>query len=97
MAGLQLGVFGLVAFIALLAALGWRFVGFLRARDDTLALIGLIGLSLLAGFIVKNLTDDFLVRSNAKEFWALCAMLLGYGVRLERSIAAGGQGAPNAA
>ena len=94
---LQIGAFGLVGFVALLAALGWRFVGFLRARDDTLALIGLIGLSLLAGFIVKNLTDDFLVRSNAKEFWALCAMLLGYGVRLERSIAAGGQGAPNAA
>ena len=87
---LQIGAFGLVGFIALLAALGWRFVGFLRARDDTLALIGLIGLSLLVGFIVKNLTDDFLVRSNAKEFWALCATLLGYGVRLERAITARG-------
>jgi O-antigen ligase len=82
---LQLGIFGLVGFIALLAALGWRFIGFLRARDDALALIGLIGLAMLVGFVVKNLTDDFLVRSNAKEFWALCAMLLGYGVRLERA------------
>jgi O-antigen ligase len=87
---LQIGVFGLAAFIALLAALGWRFIGFLRARDDALALIGLIGLAMLVGFLVKNLTDDFLVRSNAKEFWALCAMLLGYGVRLERAIDARG-------
>ena len=93
---LQLGVFGLVAFIALLAALGWRFIGFLRARDDALALIGLIGLALLVGFLVKNLTDDFLVRSNAKEFWALCAMLLGYGVRLERAIGARAASGANA-
>ena len=83
---LQIGVFGLIAFIALLAALGWRFIGFLRARDDALALIGLVGLAMLVGFLVKNLTDDFLIRSNAKEFWALCAMLLGYGARLERAI-----------
>ena len=31
--------------------------------------------------MIKNLTDDFLFRSNAKEFWALSAMLLGYGMR----------------
>jgi O-antigen ligase len=83
---LQIGIFGLVGFIALLAALAWRFIAFLRARDDALALIGLIGLAMLVGFVVKNLTDDFLVRSNAKEFWALCAMLLGYGARLERAV-----------
>ena len=45
-----------------------------------------VGLAMLVGFLVKNLTDDFLIRSNAKEFWALCAMLLGYGARLERAI-----------
>jgi len=93
---LQIGVFGLIGFLALLAALGWRFIGFLRARDDALALIGLIGLALLVGFLVKNLTDDFLVRSNAKEFWALCAMLLGYGVRLERAIGARAASVANA-
>jgi O-antigen ligase len=83
---LQIGVFGLIGFVAVLGALAWRFIGFLRARDVALALIGLIGLAMLVGFVVKNLTDDFLVRSNAKEFWALCAMLLGYGVRLERAV-----------
>ena len=68
----------------------------MRARDDALALIGLIGLALLVGFLVKNLTDDFLVRSNAKEFWALCAMLLGYGVRLERALGARAASVANA-
>jgi O-antigen ligase len=81
---LQLGVVGLAAFIALLAALAWRFLRFLRAPDDALALIGLIGLTMLVGFIVKNLTDDFLFRSNGKEFLALTAMLLGYGIHMER-------------
>ena len=49
----------------------------------------LVGLTLLAGFVGKNLTDDFLFRSNAKEFWALSAMLVGYGTRRARMLAAG--------
>jgi hypothetical protein len=55
----------------------------LRSSDDALAVIGIAGVSLVAGFVVKNLTDDFLFRSNAKEFWALLAMLVGFGTRLE--------------
>jgi len=47
-----------------------------------------VGVALIAGFAVKNLTDDFLFRSNAKEFWALSAMLLGYGVRREIALRA---------
>jgi O-antigen ligase len=84
---LQLGAVGLLAFLALLGTLGWQYARFLRSADDTLALLGLIGVSLLVGFIVKNLTDDFLVRSNAKEFWALSAAVLGFGLRRERGLA----------
>jgi len=82
---LQTGAIGLAAFLALLGALAWRYAGFLRSADDTLALLGLIGIALLAGFVVKNLTDDFLFRSNGKEFWALNAALLGFGVRRQRA------------
>jgi len=82
---LQTGVIGFAAFVALLGALLWRYIGFFRARDDTMSLVGLIGIALLAGFVVKNLTDDFLLRSNSKEFWALNAALLGFGVRRERA------------
>jgi O-antigen ligase len=82
---LQTGAVGLAAFVALLAALGWRYVQFLRSADDTLALLGLIGIALVVGFVVKNLTDDFLFRSNGKEFWALCALVLGLGMRRSRN------------
>ena len=70
---------------ALLVALGARFVRYLRSDDDALSVVGMVGLSLLVGFIVKNLTDDFLFRSNAKEFWALLALFVGFGTRLEES------------
>jgi O-antigen ligase len=82
---LQTGAIGVAAFTALLMAIGWRYLRFYRAQSDTLALLGLLGLTLLAGFLVKNLTDDFLVRSNAKEFWALNALILGWGMRQERA------------
>ena len=80
---LQTGAVGLALFAALLVALGTRFARFVRSRDETLAFVGIIGISLIAGFVVKNLTDDFLFRSNAKEFWALLALLQGFGSRLE--------------
>ena len=82
---LQTGVVGLALLIALLAAIGWRYVRFYRSANDALALLGVVGLSLLAGFIVKNLTDDFLVRSNGRLFWALNAAILGWGIRQERA------------
>ncbi len=80
---LQTGAIGLAAFAALLAALAERYLRFLRSDDDALAFLGVIGLALVAGFAVKNLTDDFLFRSNGKEFWVLNAALLGFGVRRE--------------
>ncbi|MGZ5098315.1 MAG: O-antigen ligase family protein, partial [Usitatibacter sp.] len=57
---LQLGIAGLAAFVALLLALTrqyWRFL-----RDPAIAPLGIIGLAVIAGFLVKNLTDDFLHR-----------------------------------
>jgi len=36
---------------------------------------------MLVTFVVKNLTDDFMIRPTSKEFWALNAFLIGYGVR----------------
>jgi O-antigen ligase len=79
---LQTGAIGLALFAAMLGAIAATFVRYVRARDDALAFLGVVGLSLLTGFVVKNLTDDFLFRSNAKEFWALIAMLTGLGTRL---------------
>ena len=78
---LQLGATGLAIFVALMAALVREYRGFLR--DPAVAPLGVIGITLIAGFLVKNLTDDFLYRHNALIFWSLNGMLLGLG-RLAR-------------
>ncbi len=82
---LQTGAIGLALFLTMLGALTWRYVQFFRAPGDALAVVGIIGLALLAGFVMKNLTDDFLFRANAKQFFALNALLIGWGTRLERA------------
>jgi len=87
---LQTGAIGLALFTAMLGALAATFVRYVRSRDDVLAVLGVVGLSVLTGFVVKNITDDFLFRSNAKEFWALIAILTGLGTRLSaRELQAG--------
>jgi O-antigen ligase len=84
---LQTGVIGVAALLALLVAITWRYAAFLRNADGTLAAIGLVGLVMLAMFVVKNLTDDFMIRPTSKEFWALNALLIGYGIRRVRGAA----------
>jgi O-antigen ligase len=78
---LQTGAIGLAAFVLLLGVLVRRYVQLLRTREDGRALLGLAGLALITAFCVKGLTDDVMNRSSSKEFWALNAMLLGFGAR----------------
>jgi len=84
---LQTGAVGVAALSALLIALAWRYATFMREADGTLAAIGLVGLVMLAMFVIKNLTDDFMIRPTSKEFWALNALLIGYGIRRARTAA----------
>lgn len=85
---LQTGAVGLSLFLLMLLALASRYIRFFRSRDDALAVTGMIGLAMLAGFVMKNLTDDFMFHANAKHFFALNALLIGWGVRRERTSAA---------
>jgi hypothetical protein len=82
---LQTGAIGVAALAALLIALAWRYGTFMREADGTLAAIGLVGLVVLVMFVIKNLTDDFMIRPTSKEFWALNALLIGYGIRRARA------------
>jgi O-antigen ligase len=83
---LQTGAIGVLTLVALLGAIARQYWRFLRVDDATLATLGLVGLALLVSFLVKNLTDDFLVRPNSKEFWAFNAMLIGWGIRRSKAI-----------
>jgi O-antigen ligase len=81
----QTGAIGVITLLGLLAAIAWRYLSFARSADGTLAALGICGLTLLAAFLVKNMTDDFLVRPTSKEFWAINAMLIGHGIRRVRA------------
>ena len=72
---IELGAVGLVIFLAMLAALALAHARV--AGNAATAPLGVLGLALLAGFVMKNLTDDFMHRHNALVFWALNGMLLG--------------------
>lgn len=74
---LETGIPGLLALLLLLCQVGLAFWRCRRSADPGIAAIGAAGLALLAGVIVKNLTDDFFVRQNALLFWALVGAGLG--------------------
>jgi O-antigen ligase len=78
-AAVSLGLAGALLLAGLLAALTVEHLRNLRREQTRLA--GAIGLAILAGFLVKNLTDDFFNRHNALVFWALNGMLVGFGRR----------------
>src|SRR6266542_2641877 len=59
----------------------WLQTGAIGVALLALLLAALVGRALLAGFVIKNMTDDFLYRSGAREFFALNALLIGWAVR----------------
>jgi len=75
--GIAVGALGVAILAALLVALAREYLRYLPRPD--LAPLGLLGLTLLVGFVAKNTTDDFMYRHNALVFWALNGMLLGLG------------------
>ena len=74
---LQTGGIGVALLIAMLVALGTRYFSYLRTGEPDLVRFGALGLAVLVGFVVKNLTDDFFFRANLKVFFAVHAILLG--------------------
>jgi O-antigen ligase len=83
---LQTGAIGALLFVAMFVAVAARFVRYVRSRDVALARLGALGLAVIAGFAIRNLTDDFFLRANGKLLFAACAILLGAGVVRERRL-----------
>jgi hypothetical protein len=70
-------------------ALAWVFVSLLReywrlyaGPDRVASLLGVAGLMLVAGMLLRNQVNDMFVRDEAILFWALNGMLFGLGRRL---------------
>jgi O-antigen ligase len=75
---LQTGVVGLVLLLLLLGAVGreaWRAV---RSADVRAAACGVALMTMLAGMVVRNMTDTLLARQNALLFWGLVGVLLAW-------------------
>jgi O-antigen ligase len=78
---LQLGIAGVVVIAVVFASLAREFWKLTRLADAELQLIGVGGVALVAGVLLKNMTDDFFIRENALLFWTLVGMSLGYATR----------------
>jgi hypothetical protein len=59
-----------------------------RSTDPGIAEIGAAGLALVAGVVVKNLTDDFFVRQSALLFWSLVGAGLGAAAARQQAVQA---------
>jgi O-antigen ligase len=81
-AALQMGVPGVAVLAALFVALGVALTRLARrVGGEPLAIAGV---ALVAGYVVKNSTDDFFIRPSSLIFWAIAGMLAGLGSTLAR-------------
>ena len=84
--GLEMGLPGILA-------LGWVFFSLLReywrfhnSTDEKLKLLGIAGLMLVLGVVLRNQVNDMFIRDAAILFWAVNGALLGYGHRRSRQV-----------
>ena len=83
----QTGAVGLALFLLAVGALALHYWRLVRAGDAVLARLGTLGLMTLTGFVVRNLTDDFFLRANAKLLFAVHGILLGATALRRRALA----------
>lgn len=74
-AWVQLGAPGLVLLLVVLASLVRRGWSYARDPDERAAACGMALLAVVAGMLVRNMTDSLLVRQNALLFWGVIGVL----------------------
>jgi len=85
---LETGLPGVAAFVLLLGSVAIAFRRVARSAHPSTAAIGAAGLALVAGVVIKNLTDDFFIRQNALLFWSLVGAGLGAAAAREEAMRA---------
>ena len=81
---LQLGAVGVALLLVLLAWTIWLAWRLARAADDVAAACGIALLAVVAGMIIRNLTDVLWVRQSALLYWGTVGVLLAWGSRAAR-------------
>lgn len=92
---LQLGIPGLLLLTLLLGSLvreGWRYA---RSPDERAMACGIALIAVVAGMLMRNMTDTLFVRQNALLFWGVAGILLGLPLSANRPAA--GTPAPSSA
>lgn len=79
--GLGMGLPGIAALMIVLLCLLRRYWLLVRGDDRGSQLLGMAGIMLLAGVVLRNQVSDMFVRDQAILFWALNGALLGLGSR----------------
>ena len=80
-AAIQLGLPGVLLLLLLLGALlreGWRYAA---SNDELSAAAGMALIGVVAGMVVRNMTDSLFVRQNSLLFWGVAGVLLAIGLR----------------
>jgi O-antigen ligase len=75
----ELGLPGVTLLLLLLAATlyrGWRLA---RSTDDTVAISGAIIIAVVAGMLIRNMTDMLWVRQNSLLYWGVMGALFAWG------------------
>jgi O-antigen ligase len=78
----QVGVPGLILIAIVLGQLvseGWKFA---RGPTDGAAACGIALVTVVAGMLVRNMTDTLLARQNSLLFWGIAGLLLGLAIKL---------------
>ena len=82
----QMGIGGATVLLFLLFSVFREFWKLWRYDEPQVSLIGLTGLAMVIGVLVKSQTEDLWIRQNGYMFWALTGMMLGYAHRLRRKL-----------
>jgi O-antigen ligase len=82
--GLGMGLPGVVALAWVFFSLLGEYWRLCNSPDDKLKWLGVTGIMLVAGVVLRNLVNDMFVRDAAILFWAVNGALLGFSCRRSR-------------
>ncbi|MFL6714369.1 MAG: O-antigen ligase family protein, partial [Sulfurifustis sp.] len=72
-----MGVLGVAVLVVLFAAIVRELWQLYRDPNPSISRLGIAGLAMVTGVLVRNMTDGFFYRENGLLFWSLLGMTLG--------------------